>query len=83
MNNNKHAVTAINPKYQSKVNKCLKYDAKYDEANDARDRADGDGNIKLYNQLERKCEKLYDAFLTYYEELPKREQKNLDLFINR
>jgi len=69
---------AINPKYQTIVNKCVSWLEKYNEYNTQRDIADGDGDEKLYNKWDRKCEHAYDKYLDYADELPKRELEQIE-----
>lgn len=59
---------AINPKYQSIVNKFLKADQKY---NDIVDQTEDNGGIKQ--------ERAYDRAYELFHSLPKREQKNLSI----
>lgn len=68
---------AIKPKNQGKVNRVLNWLIKHNDFNNQRDIADGDGNEKLYNKLNTKCENTYDKFLEYLEELPKYEQNQI------
>lgn len=68
---------AINPKHQSRVNRAMKHLLKYNDLNDQRDRADDDGDTKLYNKLDRQCEVAYDKFLETIDELPKREKEQI------
>lgn len=69
---------AINAKNQSIVNKCIKYLTKYNSLNDLRDQADNDGNEKLYNQLEKKCQTAFDQYLDLFYQLPKNQQKAIE-----
>ena len=69
---------AINPKHQAIVNKCVNWLKKYDEYNRQRDIADGNGDEKLYNKWDRKCENAYDKYLDYADELPKRERQQIE-----
>ena len=69
---------AINPKYQSIVNKCVSWLEKYNEYNTQRDIADDNGEEKLWKKWDRKCEHAYDKYLDYAYELPKRELEQIE-----
>jgi hypothetical protein len=68
-------MNAINKKNQTYVNKAVSWLEKYNTLNAQRDQAEGEGDDKLFNKLDRKCENAYDRFLDYMAELPKREQR--------
>jgi hypothetical protein len=75
-----NTITAINPKNQSLVNKATAWLVKYNKANDQRNDADADlnnigGTHKIYDKYDRLCEKTFDKFLEYMDELPKGQQK--------
>ena len=69
---------AINPKYQTIVNKCINWLEKYNDYNTKRDIADDDGDERLYNRWDRKCENAFDKYLEYADELPKRELEQIE-----
>ena len=69
---------AINPKHQTNVNRCVSWLEKYNEYNTQRDIADGNGDEKLYNKWDIKCEHAYDKYLDYADELPKRELEQIE-----
>ncbi len=77
------SVIALNPKHQSLVNKVVAWDTKYELANDQRTLAydltefDFEEDDKTWRKWNRACENAYDKYLTYFEELPKREQLNI------
>lgn len=77
------SVIALNPKHQSLVNKVVAWDTKYELANDQRTLAydltefDFEDEDKTWRKWNRACESAYDKYLTYFEELPKREQLNI------
>ena len=77
-------VTAKNPKHQSLVNRAVQWDTKYELANTERELAsnntecDYEEEDKLWRKWDKQCEKAYDKFLEYMEELPKGEQKNIE-----
>lgn len=81
-------IKAINPKYQSLVNKVAAWDAKYEYANDQRERAYANAGYnynkydKLWRKWDRACESAWDKYLTYLDELPKREQTNVKKHLN-
>ena len=66
-------ISAITRKNQAQVNKAVKYLVKYNELNDLRNIADGNGNEKEYNKLDTQCAKCFDNYLEAIDELPKRE----------
>lgn len=69
---------AINQKNQAKFNKCLKALNKYYSLNNMRDNADGNGDEKLFNKLDRQCSNAFDKYLELLSELPKYEQKRIE-----
>tara|TARA_B110000971_G_C19975660_1_gene484811 strand:- start:190 stop:459 length:270 start_codon:yes stop_codon:yes gene_type:complete len=77
-------VKAVNPKYQSVVNKAVNWMEKYELANDQRNIAsdnsehDYEEDDKLWRKWDRRCIKAYDKYLEYMEELPKREQDKVE-----
>lgn len=71
-------MTAINPKNQVKVNKCVKTLEKYYTLNDMRDAADDSGDSKAYNKYNKQCESVFDKYLELFEALPKYEQKQIE-----
>lgn len=65
-------------KNQSALNKAIQWLEKYNIANDRRDDADVDGNIKIYNKYDRVCEKAFDKYLDWCNELPKYEISRIE-----
>ena len=84
MNDITTEVKAVNPKYQSVVNKAVNWMEKYELANDQRNIAsdnsehDYEEDDKLWRKWDRRCIKAYDKYLEYMEELPKREQDKVE-----
>ena len=84
MNDITTEVIAINPKYQSVVNKAVNWMVMYELANDQRNIAsdnseyDYEEDDKLWRKWDRRCIHTYDKHLEYMEELPKREQSNIE-----
>ena len=66
-------IIAKNKKNQAQVNKAVKFLIRYNENNDLRDKADGDGDDKLYAKYDKICEVSYDNYLDAISELPKTE----------
>jgi hypothetical protein len=60
------------------VNKAVNYLEKYNSTSSARDRAYDNDEEKEGRKLDRKCENLFDQYLTACDELPKRERENLE-----
>ena len=71
-------ITSLNAKNQKAVNKAVKYLDKYNSTSSARDRAYDKDEEKEGIKLDRKCENLFDQYLTACDELPKRERENLE-----
>lgn len=69
---------AINKKHQAMVNRAVKWLEKYNEANNQRDIADGNGDEKLYRKYDRMCEKTWDKYTECTSELPKREVEQIE-----
>jgi hypothetical protein len=69
---------AINPKNQKLVNRVAAQLAKYNALNDQRDAADNNGEERLFNKLDRQCEKAFDKYLELSELLPARELKRIE-----
>jgi hypothetical protein len=73
----KNTLQAKNKKHQANFKKAINWLIKYNSFNDIRNIAEGDGNEKEYNRVNKKCENSYDKFLDYMEELPKYEQNKI------
>ena len=77
-------IIAINSKHQAMVNKATNWLNKYDIANDLRSltsdtsELEYDDDCPRWRKQNRACEKAFDKYLEYYDELPKREQQNID-----
>lgn len=71
-------VKIINPKNKSLVNRAVSNLIKYNEANRLRDIADGDGDEKAFRKLDRRCETLFDKYLSIVDELPKNQVKLIE-----
>ncbi len=69
---------AINPKNQTIVNRCLKAIERYNQMNDLRDAAEDSGNEREYRKYDRACQEAFDRYLTYMDELPKNQQKEIN-----
>ena len=85
-------VTSITPKNQSLVNKAVNWLNKYNAYNDQRDFIIRDyfsdnlecdeEDSKDWRQINKKCEVSFDKYLNYLEDLPKREQNNIEKIAN-
>ena len=77
-------VIAKNPKHQKLVDRVVQWDIKYELADDqcnlASDNTECDyyEDDKLWQKWNRVCESTYDKYLTYLEELPLSEVKNVE-----
>ena len=77
-------VKAINAKYQSVVNKAVSWMDKYESADEQRNIASDNTECeyeeddKLWRKWDRRCVQAYDRYLEYMDELPKREQDNIE-----
>jgi uncharacterized radical SAM superfamily Fe-S cluster-containing enzyme len=71
-------ITAINKKNQKLVNKAINWLIKYSDSNDLRDRADDNGDEKMYKKFDRVCENSFNKYLEIVSELPKREVTNIE-----
>lgn len=74
-------IKALNAKNQKLVNKASKLLIAYNSLNDLRNIADGNGDEKAYNKLDKQCENAFDRYLWACDELPKREVKNIEKFL--
>tara|TARA_R110000822_G_scaffold1592_2_gene7371 strand:- start:11 stop:280 length:270 start_codon:yes stop_codon:yes gene_type:complete len=80
----KTEVKAINPKHQSIVNKAVVWWEKYEFFNDQRNTAsdnseyDYEEDDKLWRKWDRLCIKSFDRYDELMQELPKREQNNVE-----
>ena len=72
---------AINPKYQTLVNRSVSWMNKYNEYNRLRNIADGEGDDKAAQKWEKKCDYAFNKYLEYADELTKRELDRIDKFI--
>ena len=84
-------IVAVKKKNQSLVNKAVTWLNKYHISNDARDLAsntnekDFDDECKTWRKHNRLCEKQWDKYTEYLDELPKYEIKNIEkseLYLN-
>jgi len=66
-------IIANNKKNQAQVNKAVKFLIRYNENNDLRNKADGEGDEKLCAKFDRICEIAFDNYLDAISELPKTE----------
>ena len=71
-------ITSITPKNQAMVNRAVNWLIKYNDLDNQRNIANSNGDEKLYNKLDRKCENAFDKYLDYMSELPKREQAQIE-----
>lgn len=69
---------AINKKHQTKVNKAVRKLISYNSYNNLRDMADGNGDDKAYNKIDRICERLFNEYLEIISDLPKGEVKKIE-----
>ena len=69
---------AINKVHQSKVNRAIKYLTKYNQLNNLRDIADGNGEEKEYRKLDRQCALAFDKYLEIVMEIPMRERNQIE-----
>jgi hypothetical protein len=69
---------AIHPKHQATVNRALFHLIKYNEANDLRDKYDGEGDLKNFKVQDSICEKRFHRYESITSELPKREVNNIE-----
>jgi len=60
------------------VKSAVNWLVKHNEADKLRNIADGDGNDRAYNKHNRQCEKTFDKYLEYCEELPKYQIKQIE-----
>ena len=72
------SITAINKVHQAKVNRAAYWLNTYNNFNNLRDEADGNGDEKLYKALDKKCEKSFEKYQDIVSELPRREQQNIE-----
>tara|TARA_R110002124_G_scaffold73777_1_gene197901 strand:+ start:41 stop:295 length:255 start_codon:yes stop_codon:yes gene_type:complete len=76
-------VEAKNPKNQSRVNRAMKHLEKYNILNDERDCIENSLDVddiednKDWKRVNKRCEDVWDKFLTALEELPKGEQNRI------
>ena len=77
----KNIIVAKSKKNQSNINKAVEWGFKYDKANDLRDKADDNGDIKAFKAANRLCESSFDKHLDYMSEVPKTEQKRVENLI--
>lgn len=72
---------AINPKYQRQVEKAAKLLAKYNDLDNKRNEADGLGDDKLVDKLDKQCERVFNQYLEAEEGLPSREIEAINDFL--
>lgn len=79
-------VKAINPKYQTLVNKAVIWAIKYNEYNTSRNAAydnlsediEYEEDCKIWRKFNRLCENSWDKYQSYLDELPSRERSIID-----
>jgi len=77
-------ITAINKTHQATVNRMYIADRKYSDLVNANDVIADTGEFeypednKLYRQGMVRQERAFDTFITHWDTLPKREQKNAE-----
>ena len=60
------------------VKSAVNWLIKYNDADRLRNIADGDRDDRAYNKYDRQCEKTFDKYLEYCEELPKYQIKLIE-----
>ena len=60
------------------VKSAVNWLIKYNDADRLRNIADVDGDDRAYNKYDRQCEKTFDKYLEYCEELPKYQIKLIE-----
>jgi hypothetical protein len=71
-------IIAKTKKNQSNLNKAIEWGLKHNAANDMRNRADDNGDLKAYKAANKLCENTFEKYLDYLSELPKSEQKRVE-----
>ena len=74
---------AINKKHQATVNRAIQWLTKHNDYNDQRDAIENEQDTSWsytpqWNRINKKCEDSYDKYLTYFDELPSREQAQIN-----
>ena len=69
---------AKNKANQSNFKKAIEWLKRYNEFDDFRNNADGEGDEKAYNKWDKKCENSFDKYLSYCDELPKYEVNRIE-----
>jgi hypothetical protein len=70
-------IKAIKSKNQGKVNRAVNWLVKFNEFDRLRNIADGDGNEREFNRLDKKCLNTWDKYNDAMWHLPKYEQKQI------
>lgn len=84
-----YQIKAINPKYQSKVNRVVKLENAYEVLNSKRDLAYENSETeyieddKVWRKLNNMCETAWDKYWNAKYDLPKREQENIEKTLTR
>jgi len=65
------------------VNKAITWMAKFELNNDLRAKAEGNDDERLVAQYDKLCERAYNKYLEYCDELPKREVLNMVIKMNQ
>ncbi len=71
-------LVAITSKNQRQVNKAVKFLTAYNQWNDAREKADNEGDSKAFKVADRKCETSWERYHEATSQLPKREVKAIE-----
>ena len=71
-------IVAINKKYQARVTRAVNWLIKHNSANDMRDIADNNDDVKMHNKYDRLCQKTWDKYEDNTSELPKRDVAQIE-----
>jgi len=76
-------IKSITPKNQTLVNKAVNWLVKHNEYNTQRDFISDsleceEWESKEWRQINKKCENSFDKYLEYLNELPRREQQQIE-----
>jgi|TARA_R110000764_G_scaffold121094_2_gene208816 hypothetical protein len=73
-------IEAIKSKNQGKVNRAVNWLVKFNEFDRLRNIADGDGNEREFNRLDKKCYNAWDKYGDALWHLPRYEEKQIQQY---
>ena len=75
------SLKAINPKYQTLVNRCISWHIKYDHYVTQGYIADGEGDFQTQKRADKKAADAWEKVIEYSDKIPLRELNQIHKFL--